>query len=303
MRCEEIREIIAEQLSGSLTEVGESRLQEHLSQCPGCSEDWADVKNIWSEMEQFSVPLMAHESVRMRVLSAVTPPGFQFFKWRLDMKEIVKAAAIVVILAGLATGATLFVGRRHSDTPPVTANNIAPVRGSATAPVTLVEYGDYECPPCFPYEQIVRRLLEKYPGTLKFEFRHFPLTGPHPHALAAAKAADAAGQQGKFWEMHDALMASRKQWSDTQDAEPFFLEKAEQLGLDMKLFRESFHAAELEQRILKQRAAAEATGINATPSFLINDKKIEPGPPSFEDIDNRIAEELRQLKKAKAEGH
>ena len=218
------------------------------------------------------------------------------------MREIVKAAAIVVILAGLATGASLIVGR-HTGTTPVAVNGLAHVRGADTAPITLVEYGDYECPPCFPYEQIVRRLLEKYPDSLKFEYRHFPLTGPHPHALAAAVAADAAGQQGKFWEMHDALMVSREQWSRTKDAETFFLEKAEQLGLDMKLFRESIHATESEQRILKQRAAAEASGIHATPSFLLNDTKIEPGPPGFEDLDKRIGEELQRLKKARAEGH
>lgn len=71
----------------------------------------------------------------------------------------------------------------------------------------------------------------------------------------------------------------------------------------MKLFRESLHSTELEQQILKQRAAVEAMGINATPTFLLNDKKFESGPPSFEAIDNRIVEELRQLKKARTEGH
>ena len=116
--------------------------------------------------------------------------------------------------------------------------------------------------------------------------------GLHPHALAAAKAADAAGQQGKFWEMHDILMTSREQWSRVSEVEPFFIDQAKQLGLDVNLFRESLRATETEQRILKQRALAEASGIGATPTFLINDRKVEQAPETFEAFDSMINEDL-----------
>jgi protein-disulfide isomerase len=244
---------------------------------------------------------MEHIDIRMNVLAAAAAPGWNLFRWRLDMREIVKAAAIIVIVAGLAAGASLFLGKRTEPRPVLDAS--AHIRGSRTATITLVEYGDYECPPCFRNEGIIRRLLEKYPNTLKFEFRHFPLMGPHPHALAAAKAADAAGQQGKFWEMHDVLMTSREQWSRVSDVEPFFIDQAKLLGLDVNLFRESFRAPETEQRILKQRALAEASGIGATPTFLINDRKIEPTPENFEGFDSLIVEELQRLKKSRADGH
>jgi protein-disulfide isomerase len=210
------------------------------------------------------------------------------------MREVVKAAAVIVIVAGIAAGASLFLGSRTETRPVLNAK--AHIRGSETAPNTLVEYGDYECPPCYRYEEIVRRLLEKHPNTLKFEFRHFPLTGLHPHALPAAKAADAAGQQAKFWEMHDVLMTTREQWSRMSDAEPFFLDQAKLLGLDVNLFRESFRAPETEQRILKQRALAEASGIEATPTFLINDRKIQPLPASFDEFDGLIVGDLQRFK-------
>jgi protein-disulfide isomerase len=245
-------------------------------------------------MEHIRVPQMERLDIRTRVLAAAAAPGWNLFKWRLEMKEVVKAAAIIVIVAGLAAGASLFLGRRPETRPVLDAT--AHMRGSRTATITLVEYGDYECPPCFRYEGIIRRLLEKHPNTLKFEFRHFPLTGLHPHALAAAKAADAAGQQGKFWEMHDVLMTSREQWSRVTDVEPFFIEQAKKLGLDVNRFRASFSAPETEERILKQRAQAEASGIGATPTFLIYDTKIEPVPENFEGFDNLINEGLQGFK-------
>jgi protein-disulfide isomerase len=301
MRCEEVREIVVDKLSGALTAAEESRLQEHLAQCAACRDEWAELGSIWADMEHIRVPQMEHIDIRMNVLAAAAAPGWNLFRWRLDMREIVKAAAIIVIVAGLAAGASLFLGKRTEPRPVLDAS--AHIRGSRTATITLVEYGDYECPPCFRNEGIIRRLLEKYPNTLKFEFRHFPLMGPHPHALAAAKAADAAGQQGKFWEMHDVLMTSREQWSRVSDVEPFFIDQAKLLGLDVNLFRESFRAPETEQRILKQRALAEASGIGATPTFLINDRKIEPTPENFEGFDSLIVEELQRLKKSRADGH
>jgi predicted DsbA family dithiol-disulfide isomerase len=87
------------------------------------------------------------------------------------------------------------------------------------------------------------------------------------------------------------------------DVEPFFIDRAKQLGLDVNLFRESFRAPETEQRILKQRALAEASGIGATPTFLIDDRKIEPTPENFEGFDSLIVEELQRLKKSRTDGH
>jgi protein-disulfide isomerase len=301
MRCEEVREIVVDKLSGVSTAAEESRLQEHLAQCAACRDEWAELGSIWADMEHIHVPQMERIDIRMSVLAAAAAPGWNLFKWRLDMRDILKAAAVIVVVAGFAAGASLYLGI-HTETRP-SPNTAAHVRGSESASITLVEYGDYECPACINYQRIVRRLLEKYPDTLKFEFRHFPLIGLHPHALAAAKAADAAGQQGKFWEMHDVLMTGREQWSRVSDVEPFFIDQAKQLGLDVNLFRESFRSPETEQRILKQRASAEASGIAATPTFLINDSKIERVPQNFEGFDSLIVEELQRLKKSRTDGH
>ena len=211
------------------------------------------------------------------------------------MRRVLKATAIILILAGLAAGASLWLSERpEKDSAGVLSTGH--VRGDAMAPATLVEYGDYECPPCGTFEPIIRQLLDQYPGSLKLEFRHFPLTRIHPNALLAAKAAEAAGEQGQFWMMHDRLMSSRSQWTKNPEAEALFVDIARQLGLNIELFSQSLRSPEAGSRILKGAAQAEASGITTAPTFYLNGKKIEQAPISFEEFDRIILDELKRLK-------
>jgi Na+/H+ antiporter NhaA/2-hydroxychromene-2-carboxylate isomerase len=140
------------------------------------------------------------------------------------------------------------------------------VRGAPDAPVTLVEYGDYECPHCGRAAPSVLELLERFKGQVRFVFRHLPLPDVHPNAALAAEAAEAAGAQGKFWEMHDMLLAR-------QDALQLadLLRYAAELGLDTRRFEEDLKAAKFAPRVAQDVNGAEEAGVAGTPTFFINE--------------------------------
>lgn len=152
------------------------------------------------------------------------------------------------------------------------------VRGSSAAPVTLVEFGDFECPPCAYYQSIVMKLLQEHPDKVKLEFHHFPLTTIHPNALAAAVAAEAAGDQGQYWAMHDLLFNTQQRWSRKPDAEAAFKELASQLGLDPGQFAQSLRAPETQKRVADDLARGREAHVNGTPTFFINGKKVAAPP-------------------------
>ncbi|HEX2218494.1 MAG TPA: DsbA family protein [Gemmatimonadales bacterium] len=148
-------------------------------------------------------------------------------------------------------------------TPPVGERDH--VQGPANARVTLVEYGDFECPHCAELYPLIQAARKAFGGNLRFAFRHFPLRASHPHALAAARAAEAAGEQGKFWEMHDRLFQRQTELTD-----PDLRRHAGELGLDIERFARSFGAREHEVRIREDLASAAQSGARGTPSLFIN---------------------------------
>jgi protein-disulfide isomerase len=146
---------------------------------------------------------------------------------------------------------------------PVTATDH--VRGAQHAQVTVVEYGDFECPMCRSAEPAVRMILDTHPGTVRLIFRHYPIESAHPHALMAAEAAEAAGKQGKFWEMHDLLLKQGAQ------LERGALDKyAAVLGLDMALFKVSLDDEIYRQLVREQMDGAARSHVRGTPGFFVN---------------------------------
>jgi Na+/H+ antiporter NhaA len=142
------------------------------------------------------------------------------------------------------------------------------IRGAQDAPVTLVEYGDFECPYCGQAEQIIRELLGSFGDELRYVFRQLPLNDVHPRAQMAAEAAEAAAAQGAFWEMHDRLL-------DHQDAltPPDLGHHAEALGLDVERFWEELRVHTHAPRIAEDVASADASGVAGTPAFFINGRR------------------------------
>lgn len=139
------------------------------------------------------------------------------------------------------------------------------IQGPAEAPVTLVEYGDFECPYCGAAYPIVKEVQARLGEKLRFVFRNFPITTSHPHAEQAAEAAEAAASQDRFWEMHDVLYENQKRLRD-----PDLRTYAEQLGLDLEKFDEDLAEHVHAARVREDFMSGVRSGVNGTPTFYIN---------------------------------
>lgn len=149
------------------------------------------------------------------------------------------------------------------------------VRGAKDGKLTLIEFGDFQCPACGAYEPIVRQVLADNKDILKVSFRHFPLTQIHRNALLAAKASEAAAQQGKFWEMHDILYDKQEEWSGSPNARELFITYATTLRLDTKKFNTDLDSKAIEDKILAEFKEGVKLDVQGTPTFFLNGKKLE----------------------------
>ena len=142
--------------------------------------------------------------------------------------------------------------------------------GSKTAPLQLVEYGDYQCPFCGQAYPLVKAIQRQMGSGLRFVFRNFPLTNAHPFAEAAAEAAEAAASQGKFWEMHDFLYENQANLGPG-----LLVEAASSLKLDAKLFLGDLKARKYKERVRRDFMGGVRSGVNGTPGFFVNDVRFD----------------------------
>jgi protein-disulfide isomerase len=139
------------------------------------------------------------------------------------------------------------------------------IQGPADAPVTLLEYGDYECPFCGAAYPIVKEVQSRMADRLRFVFRNFPISTSHPHAERAAEAAETAASQGKFWEMHDLLYENQAHLDD-----PDLHRYAEELGLDVQAFDDDLVSGAHAGRVREDFMSGVRSGVNGTPTFYVN---------------------------------
>lgn len=147
----------------------------------------------------------------------------------------------------------------------VPVSNADHAQGPEDAPLVLVEYGDYECPHCGSAHPVVKHVQRALADELRFVFRNFPLATVHPHAMNAARAAEAAALQERFWQMHDTLFENQ----DALDDESL-LAYAAALGLDLETFAQDMLSRDVERRILSDLEGGARSGVNGTPTFFIN---------------------------------
>lgn len=164
-------------------------------------------------------------------------------------------------------------------------------RGSTSDKVVFVEYGDFQCPACGAYEPLVEQAQAEFGTQVQFIFRHFPLTQLHQNALLAAKASEAAGKQGKFWEMHDLLYKNQSAWSESDTAESIFAGYAVTLGLDKVLFEKDITDVAIAKKIQDSYNTGDKFGVSGTPTFFINGKKLD-NPHSYAELSGLIKKEI-----------
>ena len=171
------------------------------------------------------------------------------------------------------------------------------IRGNPDAPVTLEEFGDFQCPPCGSFAGFTEELLKEYDSRLRVVFRNFPL-GPHEHAREAALAAEAAGLQGRFWEMHDVLYREQTAWSKAPNARELFESYAGTIGLNLDQFRKDMDGEKARERVDSDQALGDSLGIKLTPTLFINNHPVDPKDKNPEGVRAAINAALEQKSKS-----
>lgn len=192
---------------------------------------------------------------------------------------------IIVALVGFITigaGTMLYRAKRPvastiSEEKSIGKENQEPthVRGPAQAPVTLEEFGDFQCPPCGMISGPLLEIEKDYGPKLRVIFRNFPFPN-HQHALEAAYAAEAAGLQGRYWEMHDLLYKEQANWSNAPDVKQLFVSYSKILGLEMNRFETDMAGPTAKARVTADKERGKSLGVNATPSIFINNQGLPP---------------------------
>ncbi|MEP6921401.1 MAG: thioredoxin domain-containing protein [bacterium] len=240
------------------------------------------------------------------------------------MKRFLPLVLIVAVLA-VALGAGWYLTQPHpSSSPSGIASNVQPAvsaspikpgasptvssnsaepgadpqhaHGPADAPVTLEEFGDFECPPCGLLHPILKAMEQEFGPRLKIVFREFPLVPTHPHALVAARAAEAAGLQGKFWEMHDMIYETQLSWHEAFDARPIFEGYATRIGLDLQRYRQDVDSKAVENRIFQDGKRAHSLGVKGTPTVFMNGREVPFESLAPEKLRGLIQTELSKTK-------
>lgn len=228
--------------------------------------------------------------MRVRVASA-TPTGMKEF---LNQNKIFIGVVLGTLI--LLFGGVFLFSRNGSGSPGAKVSSVllepagkqktgGIVNGSyivapADAKVSLIEFGDYECPACGAYNPLVKQVLTQFSGKVTFGFKNFPLS-QHANAPISSYAAEAAGLQGKFWQMHDKLYENQDAWSTSSDARNIFVGYAKDLGLDVARFTSDIDSQKVKDIVSSDLNDGNTVGINATPTFFVNGVKID-NPLNFD---------------------
>jgi protein-disulfide isomerase len=228
------------------------------------------------------------------------------------MRRIIPFALIVLVLC-----ASLFMAfylKRSADSPSQkSTQDSSPPRsqtgpaklganppfalGAIAAPVMIEEFGDFECPPCGALHPVLKAMKAQFGAQLVIVFREFPMTSLHPHAMAAARAAEAAGLQGKFWEMHDLLYENQSAWHLASDVGPIFEQYATRINLDLDRFKRDIASQIVNQRIQLDRERGIWIGVQGTPTVFLNGREVPFESLDADRLARLISDELSKANK------
>jgi protein-disulfide isomerase len=218
----------------------------------------------------------------------------------MDKRFLAILAGLVIIFGGIFivsqnSGGNGSSGSSSGGTP---TNH---VEGKGQKKVTLVEYGDYQCPICGAYYQPLKQVYAKYSNDIYFQFRNLPLISIHPNAFAAARAAEAAGMQNKYWEMHDMLYETQNAWSSSNNVLSVFQTYAKSLGLNIDKFKADYSSDSVNKAVNADLAEFKKTGKQqATPTFFLDGQYVDnkdfsdprTGAPSLDKFSEVLDKEI-----------
>jgi protein-disulfide isomerase len=213
----------------------------------------------------------------------------------MNSRFVLILAAIAVLFVGL-----ILVNKKDNNTNGDGSNGGSAIQatnhtyGEGGKNVTLVEYGDFQCSACAAYYPILKELKERFKEDITFQYRHFPLVQIHQNALISSRAAEAAGKQDKFWEMHDLLFENQQAWQSSSNAARIFEDYAAQLGLNIEKFKTDMASDTVNRTVQADLAEARKLELTSTPSFLINGRKIENNPRDLESFAKLIQDEINK---------
>jgi protein-disulfide isomerase len=220
------------------------------------------------------------------------------------MKRYLPFLIVALVAAGaIGGGAILYRAKRPQSltipkergTAGATESGEAHTLGPPNAPVTLEEFGDFQCPPCGRLSEPINQIQHDYAGKVRLIFRNFPLIN-HLHAREAAYAAEAAGLQGRFWEMHDALYREQAVWSVSPDARALFNAYAGYIGLNTERFKIDMDSDKVKERVAADQKQGLSLGIKNTPTLFLNNKEIDPKALNPKDLRAAIDTALKNTK-------
>ncbi|MBI4193340.1 MAG: thioredoxin domain-containing protein [Candidatus Colwellbacteria bacterium] len=221
---------------------------------------------------------------------------------RRPMRSLLTPLVVILFAAGVVGGlvrisAPASSPDRGGETLPVLAVGAADrQKGPFEAPITIIEYSDFQCPACAYYEPLRVRLAEEFSSEVRIVYRHFPLSEFHMNALPAAYAAEAAGEQGAFWEMHDVLFYKQAEWVPLVNSREAFARYAAEIGIDVERFKRSMSDAVLRGKVRADYEGGVELRIAGTPTFFVNGERIEPNPRTYDEFKGLILSALSEAR-------
>ncbi|OGH38221.1 MAG: hypothetical protein A2905_04250 [Candidatus Levybacteria bacterium RIFCSPLOWO2_01_FULL_36_10] len=217
-------------------------------------------------------------------------------KEKQEKKNSLVKWLLIGISSFLFLGVFIFViiqNKQNSDTKQVSVEVSQNdwIRGDKNAKVTLIEFSDFECPACKAYTPYTEQLINDYKGKVRLVYKEFPLTSIHKNALPAAKAAEAAGAQNKFWQMHDLLFDKQDEWAGVLPPIELFKKYAASLSLDLDKFQKDMNSSQVSEKIIRDMNEGNKIGLTGTPTFVLEGKMIQL-PGNYEELKQIVEQEV-----------